>query len=249
MRAERPKYFCDFESAHLPDITWNELIAQHKVFAPWVIRQVLQEAKEFLMTEEGPHLDRRKRLSSEWLDPWIDKILPRQTVRGNKIVSSNKIMPIKEIRRYLIESDNYPNSGVLNVAGAEGHQGHLFAARYMADKGFFPIWIFEQNNYFDNKKREAPFLPLELRLSMWACYFKQGIMTVAPYRKEGVSFQDHYQEVFNLTGARYSLATIKDPNLGQKTSRGDYHPDLIIPYIDTARTTDRVRRLFPRVRV
>jgi hypothetical protein len=247
MWAERHKYFRNFESARKPDISWPELINQQKVFAPWVVKEVLQEAKEFLITREGKHQARRKELSPEWFDPWIYEILPTQAERGNRLISSINIMPIERVSRYLRDSGYYSFSGVLNVGGAEGHPGHLFCARHMIYKGFYPVWIFEPDEYFDIKVRGAPFLTLDLRLSMWANYFDYGIVTVAPNREQGVSIQTHYQELFNLSGARYSLATRFDPNAEQKISRGDFHPDLIIPYINTPRTTKRVRRLISKV--
>lgn len=240
------EYLRSFESdLPLPDITWQEMVEHQKVFAPWLAKKALIQAKNKLMSEHGPHLDQRRELAPKWLDPWINDILGQGQTCGSQLVSSTKIMPIDKIKKYLIKTGSWRNSSVLNVAGAEGHPGHRYAADYMVERGFFPIWVFEQDSYFhEYKVRKEPFLSLELRLSMWSHYFNDCILTVAPECDSGASLNNHYQTLFNQTGARYSLAYLGDPNLPQKINRGEFRPDLIIPVLpDVQRTTNRVRRL------
>ncbi len=235
----------------LPEIDWHEMLTQQVVFSPDLTRNALILAKHELMSKSGPNLERRKELSPKWFDPWINDIFSKEQTCGSPLVSSAKIMLLDEINDYLRETGKWYNSGILNVAGAEGHPGHRHAASYMIEKGFFPIWVFEQESYLERYKvRGGSYLSLELRLSMWSHYFDNCILTVAPERDPDMSVKDHYQKIFDQAGARYSLAYFSDPYWDEKINRGEFRPDLIIPVLpEVQRTTNRVMRLMPDIRL
>lgn len=116
----------------------------------------------------------------------------------------------------------YPNkdTGMLFVAGAEGHKGHVWAARYMANIVPVTIWGFEQPEYMRRKARKAPFLSLPLRLSMWFYKPLLNHLTVLPLNESSTSDNDHYNELFMRSGARYFFVHEKDPYLTEKLGRG-----------------------------
>lgn len=63
---ETEKYFHSFESGALPQISWQEMLDSNVVFAPQRIIGALREAREFLISEPGPNLQRRRILVPEW---------------------------------------------------------------------------------------------------------------------------------------------------------------------------------------
>lgn len=133
-------------------------------------------------------------------------------------------------------------TGVLFVAGAEGHTGHVLALGEMYES-CFPIWVFEQNGYFINKHRPGPFLPLEVRLSMWCCDNRMGLTTVAPECPQGGDLNEHYQKLFDRTGAKWCFADILDPNAREKVRRGEFRGFNLLQHHSTAGTSDRVKRI------
>ncbi len=55
----------------------------------------------------------------------------------------------------------------------------------------------------------------------------------------------HYQEMFDRLVVKHSFADEQDPNMGEKIARGAGGIDLIIPHLDTARTTLMVQKIMP----
>lgn len=255
MTPERPKpeYFTHFESQNLPDCNWREMLARKEVLSPLVITKVLLEAREFLTTEPGPNLEKRRRIVPPWISYWTTRLVGLtaysliETRPG--FVRSEKLMTYDRVGGWLEERGCQNYAGVLFVAGAEGHAGHVYAANYMASqrvrgRPLFSVWSFEQDSYLMCKERKAPFLPLELRLSMWN-FHRPEIITVSPEKRTDVSDKDHYDKLFKLLGVKYCFADEKDPYRDQKIQRGRTDINVIIPHIDIEGTTERVEKLMP----
>jgi len=131
------------------------LLAEGKVFSPYRLSMILLEAKRLLQTAPGPNLTRRYSLAEGWYNSWLRTItssIEERTKRTSLFVESNKLMSEDKVSAYLLKNGVLEDeSGVLFVAGAEGHAGHLHAARWMAEylgNWPCPIWVFEQDSYF-----------------------------------------------------------------------------------------------------
>jgi len=240
------------------DCTWQRMLEKEEILAPSVLLKILTRAEQFLVETPGPNWELRHLLAPRWFGYWQELIWKKEKDYPKRAVyvKSDSSKPFEKVGKYLKHlkrtGSPYMEGGVLFVAGAEGHEGHIYAASHMSSYEFC-IWVFEQDEYFVNKKRKAPYLPLPVRLSMWA-HWGIDVVTVAPLRNPQVSEKDHYQALFNQTGAHYCFATEDDPNLQEKISRGkpnpiqimrrQIEPVPIIPKLNVFSTSDRVSRLF-----
>ncbi|MFC1727105.1 hypothetical protein ACFL0Y_01150 [Patescibacteria group bacterium] len=254
-RLKKPEYFTSFESPHLPECAWQEMLTRREALSPQVLTRILHDAKDFLTNEPGPNLHNRRLIVPPWINYWQDQIWssPLETYRESKpgFVHSEKLMPFSDMGDYLEEMEFESFAGVLFVVGAEGHAGHVHCANHMADKRvknwfIVPVWVFEQDSHMLRKERMAPFLPLEVRLSMWN-YHRLKVITVAPEKKSGISDTDHYQELFDQLKARYCFASADDPNKDEKINRGETDINTVISMVKTERTSLRVSKLGPEV--
>lgn len=234
----------------LAESSWEMMISEGVVFGPNRLREILRKARRLLETAPGPNLATRYELAQGWFSYWNQLISDKAEEMPDgqsPFVKSAKLMPVDNVVAYLAGSSyRHHESGVLFVAGAEGHEGHLHAAKWMTDHlGSWPcpIWVFEQNSYFAVKERGLPFLPLLVRLSMWHYYPGLRIITVAPERRAGVPEATHYQEIFDHLGATYCFAEELDPHRKEKVGRGEPAPFLVIPHLPVEATTTRVERL------
>lgn len=213
---------------------WQEILETGEPVDRKSLLEFLISANEFLTTEPGPHLNERREYSRDWLRWWTDYIKALKFDQRPAL-----LLPIGHIRRY---NDQDKRTGVLFAGGMEGHRGHRNAVDTMLSF-VKPILLFEQDEYLASKERKAPFLPLNVRLSMWSLYSPDLIISVLSKRDPGVSEKDHYQAIFDLTGADYCFATEGDPNQEEKRTRGKPARFTLIPFTPTVPTTFRVQKL------
>ena len=223
---------------------WEELLRQRKALSPFILAQVLRELCDFLTHAPGSNLHRRSHLVPGWLQWWVVQL--RNAKYSIPYFDEQKTLFSNP---HMVEFEKVPqeinkigrSAGVLFVAGAEGHWGHVEAFDYM-EKYVLPIWIFEQDAYLKRKKRKAPFIPLEVRLSMWA-WIRKGLFTVSPAHTGRNTDEGHYQYLFNQTRAQYSFSDEQDPNVKEKINRGRPASFTTIPHVDVASTSEMVLRL------
>lgn len=237
-----PEFFRNFESKHLPDISWEEMMEKQIVFSPRVMHAVLKDAREFLMTEPGPHLEIRKQIAPPWFEYWMTRIFPTANLITKDYEVSYKLVPFDNVKRHLRQFFPSWDSGVLFVAAAEGHAGHLRAEAHMAKWTEVPVWAFEQDSYLETKPRGAPFLSLPFRLSLWH-YSKLKVLTVSPERVDAVRESIHYKYLFDRLGVTRCFADEIDPYVEEKTHRGEFRQSNVIPHKFTPSTHDRVERI------
>ena len=130
-------------------------------------------------------------------------------------------------------------------AGGEGHPGHRHAVDWMAKYVRVKILLLDKDEYLEGKKRGGPFLPLEVRLSMWSHHYGVDILSVMSSKQSTSSQAEHYGEIFALIGADYCFVTEEDPNADEKRSRGRRASFTLIPRLDVPSTTDMVTKLIP----
>ena len=242
-------YLHSFESEALPTITWQEILDKGIVFAPDNVLTTLKEAEELLITHPGPNLERRKVLAPEWFGYWKNLLTasPYESDKG-LVTSKDKLVKFEKLSGLLETKYRDENTGMIFVAGAEGHKGHVHAAKYMA--GVVPVTIggFEQDEYMQRKARKAPFLSLQLRLSMW--FYEPTIthLTVLPRNVQDIPDNDHYNELFLNSGAKYFFVHEKDPYLTEKLARGkqDLERTIHHPYPEL-NITEEVQEIMPEV--
>lgn len=181
----------------------------------------------------------RQQFTQQWLGWW------RKYLGGMNAVAKGALLPIEAVEGYLVENE-FNHAGALFAAGCEGTMAHRKAVDYIV-KNVTPLVLgFERDEYMRGKPRKEPFLPLQIRLYMWQHYLQGGVLTVLPERLAEVSVHDHYLHLFQLTGARFSFATLGDPHLYEKIGRGEAAHFTRIPIFRSAHTTDHVSRLFGR---
>jgi len=215
------KYLHSFESDALPKVGWQDMLNKRVVYAPQNVLAALKDAEQLLVTHTGPNLARRKILAPEWFGYWKDMLTTFSYESDTGLMSSgDKLVNFDDLSRLLEARYKDENTGMLFVAGAEGHKGHIHAAKYMAGVVPVTVWGFEQDDYMQRKARKAPFLSLQLRLSMW--FYKSTIthLTVLPRNSQGIPDNDHYNELFIRSGVKYFFVHEKDPYLTQKLARG-----------------------------
>jgi len=229
------EYLKQFGSELIKSYSWQEILESGEPIDRKTLSEFLIRANHFLTTEPGPHLTQRREYSTDWLKWWVAYI---------KVAGTDKrpalLLPVNRIRSYV---DPDTPSGVLFAGGLEGHPGHLWAVKWML---FFvkPVLLFEQDEYLAGKDRQAPFLPLEVRLSMWSHYSPDLTISVVPQRNPAVTESGHYKSLFDATGADYCFVTDGDPFAEQKMARGKPASFTLIPNLLTPRTTERVQKLF-----
>ncbi|KKR30838.1 hypothetical protein A2715_01920 [Candidatus Woesebacteria bacterium RIFCSPHIGHO2_01_FULL_39_32] len=250
MGAERTEqYFHSFDSDALPSVDWQEMLDKRVVFAPQNILAALKEAEQLLVSHPGPNLERRKVLAPEWFGYWKDLLIafPYESDTG-LMFSGDKLVKFEDLSRLLESRYKDENTGMIFVAGAEGHKGHIHAAKYMASVVPVTVWGFEQDEYMQRKARKAPFLPLQLRLSMWFYEPTVTHLAVLPSNLSGLPDNDHYNELFIMAGVKYFFVHEKDPYLSQKLVRGGQDLDRTIRHpFHILSTTEAVQELMPEV--
>lgn len=233
-----------FRTAQIEGIDYRQMIANSQVISQHVLADELKSALQYLTTTPGEHLKDRQRTAPDWLAWWID-FLDRGDSSHDLFTPSSKLLSIDQIEESLKRKGG--TSGLLFVAGAEGHVGHRFSGYWMKKHVDHTIWLFEQEDYLKNKTREGSFLPLEIRLSMWNYHPDIGMIGVSTTADVEDNINNHYQTLFNHTGADYCFATEDDPNHNSKIQRGKRTWFTTIPLLKTPSTTDMVRKLLPDI--
>lgn len=151
--------------------SWQEMVAEKKILSPAQVRKYLEEARIELLETPGPHQKQRQELEKGWLDWWISFFdMYRYELDPDK--ARQKFLTLREVadqntkqgRQGKITANFFAN-------GLEGHAGHRHAIKHIVSilrKGFVGLLLDEEISA--GKPREAHFLPLELRMCMWA-YF------------------------------------------------------------------------------
>ncbi len=234
----------NWESPYLSGMPgWEELIKRREVYSPKQLTLILEDARRFLCTEPGEHLRERQAYSQDWLGWWIEYFRERTTWRMKELLPSEKVATVAQVRGKLLLANVYTDSGLITGAGLEGTPGHRSAVGHMAKHVRGVVIGFEQDGYMQGKARKSPFLSLAIRMSMWAQIPEVSVVTVLPEIQDGIDISSHYLSLHHQIGARYSFGSADDPHLSEKIARGDKADFLLIPNLDSPRTSDRVRRL------
>jgi hypothetical protein len=251
---EKPKFLS--RSYDIVSTTsWQEILGSGKPINAAILREYLLDSYLHLITEPGPNLDLRieLELSENWLTYWVDYLKAfehHQDLNHAHIVPFEKLSEVIKVEKENAKVIKVPedgggaSSGVLFVGGLEGHEGHRLAVDWMLRHVNVPVVLFEQDEYFSVKERKRPYLPLEVRLSMWSYYNRNLFMSVLPLKEEGVSDREHYQNLFDRVYADFCFATSGDPHEEEKRGRGKEAYFTLIPYRNVPRTTLRVQKLF-----
>lgn len=217
MSAEhKGKYIKHFTSEHIPPLTWQEMLETGETIRPQILALILAEARNDLLTIPGPNLERRQKHVPEWFDYWINLC----DESSNKMMSNHnrKLYPFDEVSGLLNQRGNTP-SGILMLAGGEGHKGHLKAAQIMKRKIKTVIFAFEEPEYLEKHKERGEFLPLTVRLSMWNLNPNVSLLTTLPLNRYEAVVDDHYKSLFERSGASMQFVEDEDPHLSLKKSR------------------------------
>lgn len=240
------EYLRGFRTIRLEGVDYGRMTAEHLVISPSALTNELIAAYKFLVTVPGEHLINRRELAPEWLGWWIN-YLNRFPSSNELLVPSDKLKSIEDIGGVLRSRKG--TSGVLFVAAAEGHEGHRHAASWMKHHVKTVVWLFEQEERLGQKARGGSFLPLEVRLSMWAHHPDVDLISITPYAdcQNVDELNAHYRRVFEATGSTYCFATKGDPNLEAKIGRGQPAEFTTIPFFPVPSTTERVEALMPDI--
>lgn len=215
---------------------WEEMLENNTAIERPDLIYFLREANYHLINEPGPNRETRATFAPDWIGWWIDHL----SKVGNHNTENATLVPFNSIKLNIRDSSP---TGVLFVGSGEGHGGHRAAIDWM--RLFVkPTMLFEQNeSEWLQKKGRVPFLPLEVRLSMWSYYRPDLVISVLPKKDKVIVESDHYQNLFDETGADYCFTTEGDPNQEEKRARGKPASFTLIPYLDVPSTTFRVQKL------
>ena len=227
------EYFRQFRTDLIEGQHWQDILLSGQSIDRITLREFLFLAKRFLILEPGPNLETRQKEAENWLGWWVRYLSSGQISKG--ILKPASLVPFKDVAK-IVSRDT---AGVLFVAGLEGHRGHRWAVEWMLGFVNRPVILFEQDEFFAEKARKGPFLPLEVRLSMWSYYNPNLIISVSPLRNPSVPESDHYQNLFTKTSADFCFAEAKDPNQAEKRARGKSEWFTQIPTRPILRTTRR----------
>ncbi|MCJ7827651.1 hypothetical protein MUP65_00690, partial [Patescibacteria group bacterium] len=232
-----PKYFTQADLLEkYPDLLpkelgWAEMVQRRVVYSRAVLPRVFSCAQEFLEETPGPNQPARAASARQMFRYWQGLVY---SFDRENFVEHRSLVPFEQVSQL----PDIRNPRVNFSAGAEGHEGHLAMVRHMAGVqrlalgcrlDYGPtILCLEQDSYFtrpgSGKKRTAPFLPLGVRLSMWAWEQHVDYVTILPEKPEEENPADFYNRIFEeLVGGPdrgYCFSDKNDPNRSEKTSRG-----------------------------
>jgi len=234
-----------------PDIQlpgYQEMIAEKQTLPVVELLAHLNAARDVLL-QPGPNLYRRKSGLPQWLDWWIEYLGKNQfdeQIAGNKLLTNAEVAA-----RNLALSKKGSYSGVSFGNGYEGTEAHRHFINWMINYSGPKIetGIFIDSKYYPgpDKIRGNHFLPLSIRLSMWALYRNRigglDYISVIPEREGDLA--EFYDTFFNRTLATLYFVSNNDPHFKNKKVRNPAWapPWVVVHSFDTRRTTDRVQKL------
>ncbi len=243
--------------SELPYFDFQVAFEQSIVYSPGVIIEALKVAKDCLDNYPGENIEQRRATSEGWLGWWIEE-LARCTDNGFAFMKTYNVNEFNKLGEEFLKSNQLvdflngkPIPAVWFVAGLEGHEGHRYALdSILSKKRIIPVIVIEREEYLLRKDRKYPFLPLELRVSMYSHYLRRrgnrGIILCNPY-STFVSDQyldDIYIDLMERLHAIVCLPNANDPEgtFNGKIKRSVFlNSDWVIPYLDVPSTTQRVR--------
>ena len=250
MENGQQEYLSGFCPTGVERIPWEVMVEMGVVYPPSKLQEMLFEAHDYLVAVPGPHQQRRRELGFYWFENWTHILSEK---RAKAAVDSGVVLC--RFGQVAAHVDSFhsstESSGVLMMAGGEGHLGHLRAAEWVHHNVGYSVLLLEQDRYFERKPRGWPFLPLDMRLSMWYYSGLWSCVSVIPLLDPTVvdpaEVNAHYDRVFKETHVLFSFATEGDPFEKIKRSRGVQAGFTAIPRYDWPDTTTHVQRLMEDV--
>lgn len=243
--------------------TWQEMLEQKKILSVDELIHHLELARGYLRNTPGPHQESRKDLEPDWLGWWHTFFIKnRNYLKKNR--ARKKLKTLSEVaveNQKMNSKQNITASYFAN--GLEGHAGHRWAIQYIVtalQKGY--VGLFLDEKITPGKARDQHYLPLEMRLSMWAYFFvvaeqllgdsevrELDYLTVIPENRS-LSPGEYYDKIFFESRAKNHFVMEGDPHFFEKVARnrhdgdGSGVPDVFVfPPVDIASTTGRVQWL------
>jgi hypothetical protein len=211
--------------------TWQEMLREKRILSPVDTLRHLEIAYGYLVNTPGPHIKERLNEADDWLGWWIQFFRKFEDTLNEQHVA-RKLLTLDEVS---LRNDECNKAGIITANffanGFEGHPGHRHAADYIIsiiENGFTGILLDEAIS--PGKERGAHFLPLQLRLSMWAYFFvydetytKQlkglSYLSVIPTMPEVEPVNDYYDRIFAQTRAQYHFVAKEDAHFDEKFRR------------------------------
>jgi len=242
----RDEHIKHFTSELIPiELRWQHMLETGETIPPQQLAPIFAEAKHDLMTVPGPNSDKRQALVPDWFDYWISLCTNYEGESAKR-----KLFEFGQIKSEL-EEKSWLMSGLLMLAGGEGHRGHRDAASIMQSKVSIVIFAFEEPEYLEQHKQRGEFLPLEVRLSMWNLCPKVHILSVLPPKPINISTEAHYELLYKTSGASMQFVENRDPYLKLKQVRRNsgigFGTNVYESDFADLRTTDYVEKLMPDI--
>jgi hypothetical protein len=141
-----------FDSSLLNGISWQEMVEKGLVISPGVLRQVLIQAHNVLISTPGPNLARRMSLAHNWLWWWVGYL--SNIPSGPQVLTpSSRVAPIPVLNKLFTPWEEKPTSGII-FGGFEGTPGHRWAADWMITHVHWPAVGLEQDPYLQKKGKD-----------------------------------------------------------------------------------------------
>lgn len=243
----------------LPDTCW-EMLETKRVLPVADLLRHLKLAEGYLKNTPGQHREERNDHVDEWLGWWI-RFLEEFGDSLDSEIAGRKLLTPDEVAQANDEKKNeFVVTANLFANGREGHPGHRYAISYCTSilrRGFVGLLLDEHMT--PGKSRERHYLPLQLRLSMWAYYFSYvegnppratglDYVSVIPKKPEGIKVDEYYDQIFRDTHAMFHFVGRQDPHFEQKFRRNSFDngwpkeesPWMIFDYLNDASLMEEV---------
>lgn len=234
-------------------VNWEEMTKMGVAMAPGYLGLLLSEAERFYVTEVGEYLNLRQTWDLVWLKNWVDYY--QQFDDGEKWQKAERFVGWQKLpERVKSWQEQGYTVGILTLSNGGGTEGHKHALRWMKNHVDKVVWGFERESFSSRHKGELPFLPLEMRLSMWHWWREAGgvqidalsVLPEAPTDESELNW--HYRGLMTDVGVDYCFGTEGDPNFLDKIARGRRQSRFtIIPALDGLSTGEMSRKLFDGV--
>ena len=234
-----------FRPAELEDVDPFWMVENGIALSPHFLGLQIQAALNFLTTELGPNLSKRKSLVPEWMGWWIN-FISNFSDDEPKFSSSGRLVSLNKLSSKFGElaSQGYLTAAAF-AATMEGTVGHRYFLEEIKHLTIHSAIGLEGQGYFDRHPERRPAcLPLSIRMRMVAL-LGHNVFPI-PDLPSGIRENTHYEDIFARTKALFYCFTWGDSHENEKRRRG-------VPYgIPEARfphSSDLAERLMPEIGV
>lgn len=216
-------------------------LGEGQVLAPHFLRSLVIRAFDFITSEPGPNLRRRKELAPGWLGWWMDFLRDYSGV-SEKFVPCDRLVSFPEVNHLSLDYQRRGYMfGVAFMATGEMTEGQRkFLDQAKSHVSALAVGLEEEQYFARHPDRRPPCLPKAMRQAM-VTLLSHYVFDI-PSLPEGVIEDDHYDQIYAQTQALSYFYTEGDPDESRKRRR---RGAVAIPEFATAHASQMTEKLMP----